>query len=62
MLINHSGTSFFDKELKRRTGTRSLKKGDATIGSIPSPKQVMCSSIERGTVRRDCPPYSTQAN
>lgn len=36
--------------------------GDAIIGRTPSPKQMRCSSIVNGTVLRECPPYSTQAN
>lgn len=62
MIINHSGDSFFDRALKRLTGTRILKMGDAMMGRIPSPKQIRCSSIDKGTVLRECPPYSTQAN
>jgi len=62
MIINHSGDSFLDRALKRLAGTRILKMGDAMMGRTPSTRQMRCSSSDKGTVLRECPPYSTQAN
>ena len=50
------------RELNREAGMRILKAGAVKMGRHPSPRQIMCSLKLRGTVRKDCPPYSTQAN
>ena len=60
--MHHSGTSFLESALKSEVGTMSLKMGAKRMGSAPKTRHWMCSSVERGTVRRECPPYSTHTN
>ena len=51
----------FDNGLKIAEGTINLKIGASKIGRAPNPRHNKCSSLESGTVLKDCPPNSTQA-
>ena len=52
----------WERGLKMDEGMVSLKMGARKTGRAPRPRQRRCSFCERGTVLRDCPPYSTHAS
>jgi hypothetical protein len=54
-------SGFFTRKENSSTGMNDLKKNPAMMERDPSPRQIKCSPIVRGTVLTAYPPNSTHA-